>query len=247
MYDGRVELQFDPARHVYTVNGQVVDGVTGVTGVIDKSGPLMWWAVGQCLNYIRDHYHEEIDDVEFEELLAEARRAHSRSSRKAATIGHKAHAWIEQWIRGEDPLPPRNSNVRASIDSFLAWAKEVDLQPIETEFKCYSQSHNYAGTCDFDGTLVYNGTTERVIADWKTGSNVYSEHAFQTAAYQLARQEEGIANYDSRWVVVLPKDGGDIIAQRFGPETDDCHRTGFLSALSLRRALQRWNRRESHE
>ena len=53
LYNGEITLCFDPGRHRYYVNGEWVPGVTGAVGVIDKSAPLMWWAVNQSLDYLR--------------------------------------------------------------------------------------------------------------------------------------------------------------------------------------------------
>jgi hypothetical protein len=98
----------------------------------------------------------------------------------------------------------------------LAWAKTYNVEPVETEFKIYSKENGYAGTCDFEGYI--NG--EFCIADWKTGKAVYPEHQLQTMAYLLAREEETGQSYDARWVVVLPKDGGEVrkMAARLSPK-----------------------------
>ena len=53
LYNGEVTLCFNPGRHTYYVNDQWVPGVTSAVGVIDRSAPLMWWAVNQSLAYLR--------------------------------------------------------------------------------------------------------------------------------------------------------------------------------------------------
>ncbi len=54
LYDGKVQLQFDARRHSYYVEGEKVPNVTGAINVIDRSRPLMWWAVNQSLDYLRN-------------------------------------------------------------------------------------------------------------------------------------------------------------------------------------------------
>jgi hypothetical protein len=136
-------------------------------------------------------------------------------------------------MSNEQPMP-KNKQLRSTIESWLKWADKNHLVPYETEFKCYSVENDYAGTCDYDGMVG----TERCIVDWKTGKAIYPEHRFQTIAYKEAREEELDVTYDARWVVVLPKDGGEIITQRFGVECDEVDSTGFYGALLLQRALQ---------
>jgi hypothetical protein len=95
LYAGDVTLDFDEKKHVYTVDGEPVISVTGATSIIDKSGPLMWWAVGQCIQFIRtkdDDYED--DEIGTEEFFHDAQRAHLRSSKKAADIGTLVHQWI---------------------------------------------------------------------------------------------------------------------------------------------------------
>ena len=55
LYDGKVELSFDSDKHIYQVNGKIVDGVTSIIQIVDKSGPLMYWAVGQAIDYLRNN------------------------------------------------------------------------------------------------------------------------------------------------------------------------------------------------
>jgi len=240
LYDEEIELDFNEKKHIYTVDGNKVISVTGVTGIIDKSGPLMWWSVSQCLDFIKNGLpdFEEMDEVQSEQFFHDAHRAHLRSSRTEANIGTMAHKWIEDYLR-EPALPPpmpKNPKLLSTVNSWLEWKKQHELTPYETEFKVYSRENNYAGTCDYDGIV----SGERCIVDWKTGKAVYPEHALQTAAYQLAREEELDVEYDARWVVVLPKDGGKVIAERFGPERFEQDCKGFLGALDLYRAVKRW-------
>ena len=240
MYDGEVTLEFNEKKHVYTVDGEIVPSVTGITGIIDKSGPLMWWAVSQCCEFVENKVAEDggrlvlEDEVKLADFLHEAHRAHLRASRKATDIGTMAHQWIEDYFAGKNPEPPKNKQLKSTIDSFLAWAKTYNVEPVETEFKIYSRENGYAGTCDFEGYI--NG--EFCIADWKTGKAVYPEHQLQTMAYLLAREEETGQSYDARWVVVLPKDGGEVIAKRFGNGDVVADSTGFWGALDLWRFLK---------
>ena len=236
LYEGEVKLEFDEKKHVYSVDGTKIVSVTGVTGIVDKSGPLMWWGITQCLDFIKAGLpdFEAMDEVQQEQFFHDAHRAHLRTSRTAASIGTLTHQWIHDDMAGVKQDMPTNPKMLSSVNSFLDWTKDHELLPYSTEFKCYSKEHGYAGTCDYDGYV----NDERCIVDWKTGTKVYPEHRLQTAAYLLAREEELGTKYDARWVVVLPKDGGEVKAERFGPETLDRDISGFLGALALHRAVK---------
>ena len=239
LYDGEVQLDFNDKKHVYTVDGGKIVSVTGVTGIVDKSGVLMWWAVSQCLDFIKEGLpdFEEMDEVQSEQFFHDAHRAHLRSSKTAASIGTMAHKWIEDYLAGEDPPMPKNDKLLSTVTSWLEWEEGNELTVYDTEFKVYSREHNYAGTCDFDGMVG----TERCIVDWKTGKAIYPEHDLQTMAYKIAREEELGIEYDARWVVILPKEGGKVITKRYGredTEADDIAAAGFLGALDLYRAVK---------
>jgi len=104
LYKNQLELFFNEKRHTYEVKGQIVPGVTGITGVIDKPG-LIYWGINCTLDYLREHLQpgELLDEVEFESLLEEAKHAHRRVVGKAASVGSLVHKWIEKKIKGKRP------------------------------------------------------------------------------------------------------------------------------------------------
>lgn len=236
LYGGDVTLEFDEKKHVYTVDDKVIPSVTGITKIIDKSGPLMWWAVGECVDFIRTRKPDfsEMDEIEVDEFLHDAHRAHLRSSKKAADIGTLVHAWIDDYLCGKVSQSdlPKNPAARSSCITFLDWYHEHVEAVYETEFKCYSREHGYAGTADFDGMVL----GERALVDWKTSKAIYPEYEIQGNAYIMAREEELDVTYDALWIIALPKDGGPIKAKRFTPSQKA--QDGFLGALALWRSLK---------
>ncbi len=171
LYDGSVDLEFNEKKHFYSVGTTSIPSVTGITGIVDKSGPLMWWAVGECVKYVQNNHpilHDSTDEVVMEQFWHDAHRAHQRTSRTAASIGTLAHEWIHKYLDGKTPKFPKNEKLRTTIRSFLKWHTDHELEPYETEFKVYSKEHQFAGTCDFDGMV--NG--ERCILDWKTSKAI---------------------------------------------------------------------------
>ena len=243
LYAGEVELEFDEKKHVYSVDGANVPSVTGITKIIDKSGPLMWWAIGEALSYVEDNLpdFEEMDEIQTKEFFHEAHRAHLKTSRKATSIGHLVHDWINEYVtctRDDlEPEPPKNKEARRSIYSFLDWYKENVEEAIDSEFKVYSREHGYAGTADLDALVIHEGETERALIDWKTSKAIYPEYEIQAAAYVMAREEELCVSYDAIYIICLPKDGGDIQIKRY-PVTQAAQ-DAFLGALTLQTYLKK--------
>lgn len=245
LYDGEVMLSFNEAKHQYSVDNTVIPNVTSVTKIIDKSGPLMWWAAQQAVEHIRrysDAMNGEIKvaDDTWRQTLEDARKAHQTSTQHSAEIGHMAHELLATVAKDQLVCPPSGPpRLRHIYEEVFRWAN--DNRPIRVypykkkpsvEFKLYSREHGFAGTCD--ALLTVNG--ERCIVDWKTGKGIYPEMALQTMAYKLAYEEETGEKIDARWIVSFPEDA-PYIAERYGPEHDAIHTQSFLAALELYKNL----------
>ena len=100
---GGTEIKFDPENHSYHVEDKEAPGVTTITGVIDKSTPLMWWVANSARDYIKDELDpgEPLDEVEIDELAEGARLAHKRQGGKATTIGSIVHNFAEDFLNAQ--------------------------------------------------------------------------------------------------------------------------------------------------
>ena len=198
LYDGKVILNFDDKRHIYTVNDKVVYGVTSIIGVLNKPA-LMYWAVNQAVDFLGVNWiaGKEYDEVEIKTLLEDARKAHRVKKDKSADIGTMIHGWIEKYVKArieKKPVPKRpiNKEMQNAINGFFSWAKKNKVQLIACEQKIYSKKYRYAGTFDLEAKV--NG--KRTIIDFKTGKALYPEMFLQASAYLQAREEEKGEKYD---------------------------------------------------
>lgn len=269
LYDGEVVLVFDPIRHRYKANGKPVVGVTSVIGVIDKSGPLINWAVNKvCIPFLREKIKpgETYDEVELVNLFNNAGKQHTIKTQQAADVGTLGHKWIEAYIKyqinrqrkGEEPYPeykeyppaPQNQVLKNLVQAFLTWESSHKVTFHESERKVYSKKHNYAGTLDVEATV----DKELCILDVKTSNRIYHEHRFQVAAYMNARIEELRKSYKAYWIVRLGKDklidekGGELAdfeAIRYSKTDFKADIGAFLGALKVYNRLQELRR--NHE
>ncbi len=121
------------------------------------------------------------------------------------------------------------------------------VETIDTEFRCYSQLHRYAGTVDLDVIIEWPKTQERqrILLDWKTSKAIYPEYLLQLAAYKMAREEELGVKYDGVGVCLIAKDDVDRSSHESGWKLHiisgrDIKNAehGFLSAKKLHEVIK---------
>jgi len=243
LYKGEVELKFDPVSHRYTVNGVQKYGVTGILNIIGKPW-LMYWAVNKTLEYIEDNWdiRKSYDEIQKDEMLANAKKNHRRFAGDAAQIGTKVHEWIEMYINGqlgkgkESPMP-KNENILLAVNNFLKWVSENDIEWHDSERKVYSRKYDFAGTIDAIATV--NGKATAI--DFKTSTGIYDEMFLQSAAYAMALKEELGSKFEELWIVRVSKTGKEFEAKK--SEKIDEHFKTFLCCLGV----YRWQNNRRNE
>jgi len=238
LYNDSVELVFNEAKHTYTIDNKIIQGVTGVCGVINKPALVPWAAkVGHDFLLANFEPGRPYDEIEIADLAADMKVAHRKQTNKAATIGTMAHNYIEGAIKyklgvwDNKPKKPANKQALNAINAYAEFAKHYEIEYHASEPKVYSKLYGYAGTLDIDATI--NG--KRCIVDLKTSNGIYPEMWLQTAAYQQARQEELGIKYDERWILRIGKDGEfeTKVSVQFDQDIE-----AFVAALTLRKRLQ---------
>lgn len=136
---------------------------------------------------------------------------------EAAQLGTDVHGLIERTLNGETVKWEEHQTKLDAWEKYLGWCcfwkdlsddpkgtlklkigrrkiVRVDPLPEYTEFITYDFDYEYAGTVDKMIRLVYDDeTTEHVLFDWKTGSNIYDSAYIQTATYmQSVRKQHKI-------------------------------------------------------
>lgn len=261
LYNGEIELSFDPDKHLYTVAGRPVPGVTGVTGIIDKPA-LTWWAAGEAgrhwvervsggiftvdtktkkIERVKDGDIEspEIDEIFLQKVFEECRFAHRNKAKDAADIGTLAHNYIEAYIKHKlgivktKPTKPSNKQAKAAVDAYMQWEEANEVIYLESEKKIYSQKYKYAGTLD----IVAKVNGQMAVVDLKTSTGIYPEMWLQTAAYVHAYQEELGIKMATRWIIRIGKDG--VLETEESKDFEQDFR-GFLGALLLRTRMDQF-------
>ena len=141
------------------------------------------------------------------------------------------HEWAENFVKGNKPEVPTDEKVLNGVSAFLDWAKKNEVRFVSSERVVYSKKHNFIGMMDaeaeIDGKLC--------VVDFKTSSGLYPEHSVQTAAYQLAAEEEGSQYSGERWVARFDKETGEFEAKQCHNYEND--NEVFLSLLKVKKLL----------
>ena len=237
---------FDPAKHLYFITDKEMRlemvptiGVTTVTSVIEKPALINWAVYKQCLPYIRENLkpNKKYDELEIEKILKEAGRQHTIKKEEAGQAGTLVHAWAEAWIKGKKPKKPKNPLLLNGVNAFLDWVKAHNVKFLESEKKVYSRCYLYAGTADAIGTI----DGKLALIDFKTGSGIWPEMYFQTAAYLMASWEEAThwtkPLYDSAWIARFDKETAEFETKCIPIEEVEKDFAAFLGALALRKRL----------
>ena len=224
--------------------------VTSVLKIIDKSGPMMGWAINTTKAEIRAALEDvltqpgELTPQGVWDRVAKAmvgQRATFRARDEAANIGRAAHAMI-QWHTqrmlgqavGPEPSGPEGAE-RAGV-AWMDWARDVNFTPLHTELLVYCPACATAGTLDVIAKVEGAAT----LVDYKTGKAVYDEHHLQVRVYEHMAKRAGIA-VDRTLLLRLPKVSSDPDFEPV-PAVDIPYRYW----ISVRRAWE-WKQLMQHE
>ena len=134
LYQHTVELRFEPYRHIYSVDGVTIPGVTTIGDIVAKPG-LIGWAANEASDYFMSQIEpgKSYDEVQLDSIYRTAKRAHTMKKEDAASVGTITHKWVQNYIEGKDPGTPVNEQVKGATDRFLDWVKEYDVKFLASE------------------------------------------------------------------------------------------------------------------
>ena len=227
-------IRIDKKTHTYThtVSGDMYTGVTTILGVRGADW-LKFWTTKENYNYMMSNWDigKTYTQTEKEQLLYEAKTAHTRKSKAALSDGKIAHQWIEHYLAETPKLMPESEKAKNAILAFLDFEIKHNVEWLLSEFIVASEVNRYAGT--LDAYAKVDGL--KTLIDFKTSNHLNDDVFLQTAGYQIALEEMG-EKPDRRMVIRLPKDGGKLEIVTIPSDLTFDKQT----FLSLRQA-HRWN------
>ena len=232
LYKGKEKITFDEDKHIfYDGKGEKLLSVTAATGVIDKSGALMGWAVKMMGLYLLDQKLKG-NKIITEGLINEAKREYRRLKTEAADIGTEIHEWVSDWILKKNPEMPDNEKVVNGIMAFLKFQKEHKFKWIESERYIFSKKYRYAGILD---SIAKEGN-KLILVDFKSSNGIYDSMRFQVSGYKIAWEEETGKKIDERMILRFGKNDGEFEIKRLDNDAKD--KKAFLNCLNLKKRLK---------
>lgn len=210
-------LEFREKGHIHLLDGCEVPGCSTVSGLFDKGDWRCAWASKMAIDKVSsilDHDGRLCRDPgdTIEGLLKGAKNAWRQKRDLAADDGTALHKELENYIKYQinDTTPyviPWGENTRfyafrEALRQFYNWEEEHWVEWMGSEVQVASKVHRFAGILDWlgmvDGVLT--------LGDFKTGKEVYPQHAIQMAGLMICLNEVGLYP-QQRIILHIPKDG----------------------------------------
>ena len=239
LYNGSIKIEYFDRYHQYFVNGRKSIGVTTVTGVIDKSRVLIYWAINLSKNYLLEVAQKGQITAEHIET---ASKLHAQRKEEAAALGTQVHKWAEDYIGAKiskriDIALPTDERVLNGVLAFLKWVKEHKVKFLESERVIYSKKHKYIGTMDCVFTMGEEKHKIKHVGDFKTSKGVYDEMIFQVTAYEEAYKEETKAKFGDKFILRFDKETAEFEPHVIPKEDHKDDLAAFVGLLTAKKRL----------
>lgn len=201
----------DTEERIYKIDGVgEYPSVTTIIGQLDKSGPLMGWAVKTAIEYLQQHQAELALDPA--KTYKNAKAWYKEISQQAKDLGSEIHNCIEVYLKGQkvDGLLETDSRLIQPFEEFKKWQVARNFKLVESEHIVWSEQYRFAGTLDCAAYL----SDKLYIADFKSSRAIYDTFLMQVAAYTKAYEERSGKEVEGVGILRLPKQAGDSFEWR---------------------------------
>ena len=206
-------LSYNEDKHMYYVNDQKVESVTGICGRGLPKPNLVNWLVATPLNEVKRLINKKLDNNEpldragLERIFKTAKEKTNKIKEDAGLVGTVVHGLIEDFLKGKDIPKQSDPAVVNCWNLFLDWWNKQEYEVVELEKKIYSKKYNYAGTLDL---VVKDKKGNLVLMDIKTSNFISFDYFLQLNAYKFAYEEETGSKVSKSFIVKLSKKDAEI-------------------------------------
>lgn len=180
------------------IDGVLMPSVTGILGRIDGTSttPISRWAVKHAVQHWADYIDEAKSITEVrsnkDKLIKESKASPNRIFKEAGNRGTRIHEAVGRYLtvwnklsdtHWSEPLDLDVDNydkLEACFSKIKNWIDTVGFQIVALEMPVFSDVMRVGGTVDM---LLWDGEDRVIVADFKTGSNIYFKDGLQVAAY----------------------------------------------------------------
>jgi len=174
-------LVYYDKSHRYKLDGQWVPGVTTLIKGGLPAPALMYWSARSVAEFVADKPEqvEALRNMGRGPMVAALKEVPWQARDMKAVRGSDVHALAERLSHGERVDVPEH--LAGHVEACVQFLDDWQIRPLITERPVASRRWQYAGTPD----LLAEFGPSRALGwfDYKTGSGIYPETAFQVAAY----------------------------------------------------------------
>jgi len=190
LYEGKETLFFEPIKHQYFWNDELLPSATTITKLLTPVQPLIMWANKMASEEFKRLIvaGQKYDEVQLAEFYTLIKNASNKSMTSAGIVGTEVHNLIEDYIhKGIEP-EIHNPEIKKSFGKFKEWFDAQEgLEIVFTERKVLSRIHKFTGTLD---AIFKNKSGEHIIYDWKSSSGIRDSMLVQIYLYKICVKEE---------------------------------------------------------
>ena len=206
-------LSYNDDKHMYYVNDQKVESVTGICGRGLPKPNLVNWLVATPLNEVKRLINEKLDNNDpldragLERIFKTAKEKTNKIKEDAGLVGTVVHGLIEDYLNGKEVPKQSDPKVVNCWNAFIDWWNKQEYEVVELEKKIYSKKYNYAGTLDL---ICKDKKGNLVLMDIKTSNFITFDYFLQLNAYKFAYEEETGSKVSKSFIVKLSKKDAEI-------------------------------------
>ncbi len=190
LYEGKETLFFEPIKHQYFWNDELLPSATTITKLLTPVQPLIMWANKMASEEFKRLIvaGQKYDEVQLAEFYTLIKNASNKSMTSAGIVGTEVHNLIEDYIhKGIEP-EIHNPEIKKSFGKFKEWFDAQEgLEIVFTERKVLSRIHKFTGTLD---AIFKTKSGEHIIYDWKSSSGIRDSMLVQIYLYKICVKEE---------------------------------------------------------
>lgn len=239
--------KFDEKKHVHTLDGKRLHGVTSVLKMWGDPNPLLNWGVKQGVSHVEKCVKQQIKDgldlrgTAWESIFDDARTAHLKVRDKAGDLGTIVHKQLEDLLTDyRDKMGCQYDNdTHECVKKVINWMSSNNIRPLELETHLHSREHWYGGIVD----AIVEKDGKKYILDFKTSGTVQTKYFYQMGAYSLASKERTGENIDGVVIVHIPRGRSfnpeKNVYWRYDVEALECAWLNILNTYKLDKDIQK--------
>jgi hypothetical protein len=213
-----IDVYFDENGHKYYIDSEEVMGVTNSSGMTKDTGFLApWGAKAAATEADKIFKQKKVDELKRLQYFDRIKSAFRKQQKKGMDYGNVAHEFLRQWGQwkiGKGEVMPStlkkpelvSREIKRTVKPFIDWSvdNKIIWTAAEQVVLYQGEGFRYCGTIDI--RFEINGL--HAIGDYKTGTRVGVNDAWQMAMYAMAVEQCFDVRVDRLYLFHLPKKGG---------------------------------------